>query len=152
MLPIEKIVTATDFSGPSRAGVKAAAGLAEHFGAELILVHVAAPLRSVTGATTVASYDLPTVEEEMSVEAARMTEAVMKEEAPDGVRASFRVLQGKPAENIARQAEKDNADLIVMATQGESGWREFFTGSVAERVIRHAPCPVLTVSVPKAEK
>ena len=152
MLPIEKIVTATDFSEPSRSGVAAASELAAHFGAELVLLHVTAPLKSVSGATTVAGYYLPTVEEEMAVEAAGMTEAVLKEEVSSAVTASFRILQGKPAEKIAEQAEKEGAGLIVMASRGESGWKAFFTGSVAERVIRYAGCPVLTVNAPKKEK
>ncbi len=149
MLPIKKIVTTTDFSDPSREGVKTAVELAEAFGAELILVHVLVPLKSAAGAPTVAGYDLPTVEEKIAVEAAGLAEDLLKEAVPETIPSGFRVLNGKPAEQIADLAEKENADLIVIATHGESNWKDLFTGSVTERVIRHAKCPVLTVTRPE---
>ncbi|MCF8079883.1 MAG: universal stress protein [Desulfobacterales bacterium] len=149
MLPIKKIVTTTDFSDPSRVGGKAAVEVAEKFGAELILVHVLPPLRSAAGATTVAGYYLPTVEEEMAVEAAGLAEDLLKEAVPETITSGFRVLNGRPAEQIADLAEKESADLIVIATHGESNWKDFFTGSVTERVIRRAKCPVLAVTRPE---
>ena len=89
---------------------------------------------------------LPTVEEELAVEAAGLAEDLLKEAVPETITSGFRVLNGRPAEQIAGLAEKEKADLIVIATHGESNWKEMFTGSVTERVIRRAKCPVLAVT------
>ena len=61
------------------------------------------------------------------------------------------VVSGKPAYEIVELAEKEKADIIVIATHGESGWEKFLFGSVTEKVIRMAACPVLTVQQPKAD-
>ena len=60
------------------------------------------------------------------------------------------VILGRPAHEIVALAEQEKADIIVMATQGESGWQRFVFGSVAEKVVRHADCPVLTIRAPNS--
>jgi nucleotide-binding universal stress UspA family protein len=59
---------------------------------------------------------------------------------------------GLPADEIVRYAREAGADLIVMGTHGRSGWRHALLGSVAEKVVRRARCPVLTVGPPRAEE
>ena len=59
------------------------------------------------------------------------------------------VISGKPAYEIVNLATEENADIIVIATHGESGWQRFLFGSVTEKVIRMALCPVLTVHQPE---
>ena len=61
------------------------------------------------------------------------------------------VAEGSPAEEIARCAERGGFDLIVIGTHGRRGVQRVLIGSVAERVVRLAPCPVLTVRVPEEE-
>ena len=56
---------------------------------------------------------------------------------------------GRPSEYIVQLAEEEQIDLIVMATHGQSGWGRVFFGSVAEKVVRLAECPVLTVRRPR---
>lgn len=146
MLPVKKILATTDFSDPSRRGVQQAVELAEHFGAELILVHATPPLRAVSGATTVAGYYLPKVSEEINAEAAQIAERMREEEIPSSVTSRVHILHGKAAEAIADFAKEEGVDLIVMASRGESGLKELFTGSVAHRMLGRAPCPVLVVT------
>jgi nucleotide-binding universal stress UspA family protein len=62
------------------------------------------------------------------------------------------VIHGKPAHEIVSLASQEMADIIVIATQGESGWQRFVFGSVAEKVVRHADCPVLTIRAPNPEE
>ena len=59
------------------------------------------------------------------------------------------VISGKPAYEIVNLAAEEKADIIVIATHGESGWQKFLFGSVTEKVIRMAACPVLTIQQPK---
>lgn len=148
MLPVKKILATTDFSEPSRRGVQQAVELAEHFGAELILAHATPPLRAVSGAATVAGYYLPKVSEEINTEAAEVAERLREEEIPSSVTSSVHILHGKAAEAITDFAQEEGVDLIVMASRGESGLKELFTGSVTHRVLGHAPCPVLVVTRP----
>jgi nucleotide-binding universal stress UspA family protein len=62
------------------------------------------------------------------------------------------VLQGNPADQIVELAESEKVDMIVTATHGWTGWRRFIFGSVAEKMVRTAGCPVLTVPAPKEEE
>ena len=61
------------------------------------------------------------------------------------------VLQGKPADEIVKLAEEKDADMIVIATHGESGWERFLFGSVTEKVVRTISIPVLTVKQPQTK-
>ena len=148
MLPVKKILATTDFSDPSRRGVRLAVELAEHFAAELILVHATPPLQAVSGAATVSGYYLPNVSEEINAEAAEVADRLRAEEIPTQVYSRVHILNGRPAEAIAAFAGKENVDLLVIASRGASGWKHAISGSVAERVLRNAPCPVLVVTRP----
>jgi nucleotide-binding universal stress UspA family protein len=68
-----------------------------------------------------------------------------------GIKASWRAQAGVPFEEIVRIAEEERMDMIVMGTHGRTGLNRALLGSVAERVIRLAPCPVLTVRQTKSE-
>jgi nucleotide-binding universal stress UspA family protein len=61
------------------------------------------------------------------------------------------VLHGNISDEIIKLAEHENVDVIIIATHGLTGWRKFLFGSVAEKVIRMAPCPVLSMQVPSEE-
>lgn len=61
------------------------------------------------------------------------------------------IFQGNPADQIVEAAESEKADMIVTATHGWTGWRRFIFGSVVEKVVRFALCPVLTVPAPRNE-
>ncbi|MGD1973899.1 MAG: universal stress protein [Desulfobacterales bacterium] len=74
------------------------------------------------------------------------------EKLPAEMQVRIFVIHGKPAHEIVSLAAQEKADIIVIATQGESGWQRFVLGSVAERVVRHAECPVLTIRAPNPQE
>jgi nucleotide-binding universal stress UspA family protein len=149
MLPITKIICPTDFSDPSYEGLKAANELTEHFSAELILVHVVSPTPTMVGAGAPTGFHIPAVIKEMEDEAAEMLEGIIAEKVAKGIKTRAVVIHGRPAHQIVGKAEEENADIIVIATHGQSGWQRLISGSVTERVVRMAStCPVLAVPAP----
>lgn len=147
MLPLKKLLVPTDFSEPSYRGVKAADELARIFGAEMILIHVVSSSQFVppSGPPVPTGYQLSTMLEEMIGAARRSVGRTIEEKVSEGVASRSFVLSGAPAEEIVRVAAEEKVDVIVIATHGLTGWRRFIFGSVAERVVRFAECPVLTI-------
>jgi nucleotide-binding universal stress UspA family protein len=148
MLPINKIICPTDFSDPAYEGLKVASELAEHFEAELLLLNAVSPVPIVAGGAAPTGFHLPTVMNEMQRAAEKSMADLIAEKIPKALKTRSLVVQGKPADEIVRLAGVEDADVIVIATHGESGWQKFLFGSVAEKVVRTAACPVLTVQQP----
>lgn len=150
MLPFQRILAPTDFSEPSLSGLKVAGELARENNAELLLLHVVAPVRSIpsTGPPVHSGFEMSSVMEELEDGARQSLDEMVKEKTAEGIRARAEVIQGNPADEIASAADKEGADVIVIATHGWTGWRRFVFGSVAEKVVRLASCPVLTIPVP----
>jgi nucleotide-binding universal stress UspA family protein len=140
---MKRIVCATDFSERAADAERRAARLARALGAELVLAHVAseAPLWRESFYTP----DLRAVFEGQRKWAADTLAARAEALAAQGVAARIVVRVGLPWEEIVRLAAEEHADMIVMGTQGRTGLDRLLLGSVAERVIRRAPCPVLAV-------
>jgi universal stress protein A len=149
MLPIRKILCPTDFSEPSFKGIEAAKELAEHFSAELLLMSVVTPVHPVGAPGVPATYKVGEYFEEMVDHATRSLEEIGKEKIPAGIKTQRFIERGNAADQIVKRAESENVDLIVIATHGWTGWRRLVFGSVAEKVVRFAECPVLTVPEPK---
>lgn len=142
-----RIVAATDFSEPAERASRLAVDLARAHGAELVLLHVFVelPLYAETPATTVAQvYDEQRrwVQDELDVRA--------KNAAAGNLRVRTRLETGSAPETIAAIAREESADLVVVGTHGRTGLDRVMLGSVAERVVRVAPCPVLVVR-PRAD-
>jgi len=148
MLPIKKIVCPTDFSYPSYEGLKVAREFAEHFSAELILVNVIFP-GPIIPAVAEPGFHIPAALEAMQDTAKKTLQELTRKKMLENLSVQTRVISGKPAYEIVNLADEENADIIVIATHGESGWQKFLFGSVTEKVIRMASCPVLTVQQPK---
>jgi len=148
MLPIKKIICPTDFSEPSYEGVAAACEVASHFGAEMVLAYVMSPIPLIPTPDGAAILNVPTYQQEMENYARDSLDEVVKGRIPAGIRSRIRVLVGDPADRIVALAGEEKADIIIMATHGEKGWRRFISGSVTERVVRLADCPVLTIHPP----
>lgn len=139
----KRICCAIDFGEPSRVAMEQAADLARRFEAELVLVHVVVPpppaasdvLVSSRGVATVAAEEHERTLEEWRAEAERRA----------GRPARSRVLSGAPAAEILRHAREEGCDLLVIGTHGRTGISRLVLGSVAARVARESPCPVLVV-------
>ena len=140
---MKRIVCPTDFSERAAPAERQAVRLAKALGAELVLAHVGteAPLWREGFYTP----DVRAVFESQRKWAADTLADRVVALAADGVVARAVVRVGLPWEEIVRLATDEHADMIVMGTQGRTGLDRLLLGSVAERVIRRAPCPVLTV-------
>jgi nucleotide-binding universal stress UspA family protein len=140
MLPIKTILVATDFSSMSEHAFQFAGALARDYGARLIALHAAQPLAAVYSETAVF------VEEKDSSAAREALHALRV----NGVDVEYRLVEGEPAATIVDVARATDCNLIVMGTHGRGGIARVLLGSVAEDVLRRAPCPVLTVKADAA--
>ena len=145
MLPFKKILCPTDFSEPACKAIKAAGELAEKFSSELILIHVVGPVPVLETPTGLAGFDVAAYQNELTDSAKASLQSRLDKHIPESVNARTMVVHGDAAHEIARVAKEEGVDLIVVATHGESGWRHRIFGSVPEKVIRHAQCPILTI-------
>jgi nucleotide-binding universal stress UspA family protein len=136
MLPIRKILHPTDFSDHSRAAFELACALARDYGAELLILHVNRPPQIYAPDGIVVGAP---VEEPFE---GRVKLAQIRPEDPR-VKFEHKIVDGDPAEQILKAAV--GMDLIVLGTHGTTGLARLLMGSVAETVLRKAPCPVLTV-------
>jgi len=146
MIKIRCIVCPTDFSPTARRATEYAAELARSFGAEVVLVHVLPemgdPVKSFGVVTAV-----PALREELHQRARAKLDGQKKVfDAAVKVRTELR--DGQSYEQILDCAAACKADLIVIGTQGHTGLKHLLLGSTAERVLRLATCPVLTVRKP----
>jgi universal stress protein A len=139
-MEIRHILAPTDFSAPGCRAVTAACELAQTFGAKLSLLHV---IEVPAYAIEVA---LPL--ENLERDARRELALLLPEAASAHVDVTRLVELGVPYQRIVETATAEQVDLIVMATHGRTGLRHLVLGSVAERVVRLAPCPVLTIRPP----
>ncbi len=141
---IRHVMAPLDFSSPSLDAVEYAIQVANHFGAKMTLVHVLEPMY----------YD---AEQGLQSMEAKWVHWRAQLEQLAGLISSFGLATGTvirggvPADSILDSAREQGCDLIVMGTHGRRGWARLRLGSVAEAVIRQAPCPVLTIKSPKFE-
>jgi len=147
MLPIKKIFCPTDFSKPSYEALKVADEMALHFSAELILIHVVTPIAVNPVHVDPTGFNLPQYEKEREASSKIAIQQVSKEKISEGVNCQTIVVLGDPAYKIVALSSDENADIIIIATHGLTGWRKFIFGSVTEKVIRLANCPVLSIRV-----
>jgi nucleotide-binding universal stress UspA family protein len=141
-----RILVPTDFSPPSEAALAAAMELADRFGASIHLLHVLEdPYSTSAYATEVYGFLPPDLRETWQQNAEKRLDALLPPEHGTRSAATGTVVFGSPAKAIVDHAQTASADLIVMGTHGRSGMAHLLLGSVAERVVRTAPCPVMTV-------
>jgi universal stress protein A len=145
-LPLRRILVPIDFSGKSRQALDFAVPLAQRYGARITLIHVVQPPATSTWRVIPGGEHYLTMDLNNMVEAARKELAVLAaNRVSSTVRGRTLVVQGNPYAEITSAARRLKVDLIVISTHGYSGLKRMFIGSVAERVVRHAPCAVLTV-------
>lgn len=138
---VRRILVPLDFSGKSRQALRYATPLAQKFSSEIILLHVLPP---ASGQADKAAGPLPSAGTPTQA-ALRRLEAMAATLIPAELRGANLVRVGSPYGEILATARKLDVDMIVLTTRGHSGLKRFFVGSTAEQVMRHAPCPVLSV-------
>lgn len=146
-----RILVPVDFSEPSRVALEQACRMAAELpGSVIELLHVVEPPVSLPGGGLAASGGLYYMTGQRAFrDAQKQIDQVLASVAGrDRFDVHARVEPGYPTETILRVAEQSAFDLIVMGTHGRTGLRHLVMGSVAETVVRRAPCPVLTVRAP----
>lgn len=140
---LKRILVPIDFSECSHKALQYALLLARQFGARLLVVYVM-PANYFVG-SEFGPVDFPVPEAEWREQSRKELEALARREIGETVAFDAVVLQGQPAHEIAACAREEQASLIVISTHGRTGLRHVLVGSVAENVVRYAPCPVLVV-------
>ncbi|SFW16630.1 universal stress protein [Nitrosovibrio sp. Nv17] len=143
---IQKIMLATDFSDASQDAIHHARWMAGALGAELAVLHVFEPSGWMVPSPY---YYTPGFEEwvnasiEKTRQKGRDALEALAQSLGDDIQALF--VEGSPGKEIVRVATEQGTDLLVLGTHGYSGWNYLTLGSIAQFVVRHAPCAVLTV-------
>lgn len=139
----KKILVPTDFGAGSDAALSYAIDLGRKLEAEIVLLHVFdLPVVGLPDGGFVLSPELVT---SLGEGAKQGVERLARDHASSGVRVVGMTKQGETWRGIVESAEEVGADLVVMGTHGRRGLPRALLGSVAEKVVRTAPCPVLTV-------
>jgi nucleotide-binding universal stress UspA family protein len=147
MPAIKRILIPYDFSETSAAAVRYGLAVARTYGARVILLHVGTQAHSDLGTEFPLGLE-GAVEDAVRERLLRiLTPAEQSEFKPE-----LAVRPGVPAAEIVQYAEDQNVDLIVMGTHGRGFVGHFVMGSVAEKVVRTAPCPVLTIRNPREKE
>lgn len=150
-MDVKTILVPFDFGDPALRALAWACGLADRFGASLHLLHVV-PNPYVPNPVMPLAPDFPSayalppgLMDEFMKQAEERLDAVLPAAERQAFRARTFVCTGDARNEILQHAAREHVDLIVMGTHGRTGAAHLFLGSVAERVVRAAPCPVLTV-------
>ena len=147
MKPFEKILVAIDFSENADHAFDYALTLAKQFKSELILMHVINEPVDLRG-FYVPHISFEQLEQEIEAGAETMMVKFCHDKMGDFTDYKKIIITGTPYEEIVRKASEMDASLIVLGTHGRTGLDHMIFGSTAERVVRSAPCPVLTIRMP----
>lgn len=147
MVPIRRILFPTDFSEHAEHAWLFALQFAQDFGAEVHVLHVVAPPPRLTEAYSM-NFDPEKFAAALTAEAQTSLDRLVEGAKPRNLTFHKEVRMGVDFHEIIDYARKHQIDLIVMATHGRTGLAHALVGSVAEKVVRKAPCPVLTVKHP----
>lgn len=152
VLPFKKILWPTDFSEPSYNALKTAHELALLFSSELYIIHVVTPLPPLVEIPQGRpNFNVQLYLDELQLSAKKSLQEIIDKKIEKKLAVHAIVVHGDAAVEVTRIAERENVDLIVIATHGTTGWQRSFFGAVAEKVARIAPCSVLIIRSPNAE-
>ncbi len=146
-LNISKVLVPIDFSDYSKSALKYAVNFVKHFEAQLFLVYVVEPVIYPPD-FSMGQIAIPSVDLEMDKRAIDELNKLAEQEIPAEIKVKSIVKTGKPFIEIIETATEENVDLIIIATHGHTGMEHILFGSTAEKVVRKAPCPVLTLREP----
>jgi len=141
---IRTILVPVDFSNCSRQGLRYAIGFAKEFGAKIILLH-ATYLGYIYSSEGTAIYDIPGLQKAARKKAERRMRELARLVHLGGVKVETVFTEGSPALDICAFAKDHDIDLIITSTHGLTGFKHVLIGSIAEQVVRHAPCSILVV-------
>ncbi len=144
MAKFDKILFANDFSENSERAFEYALTMAKNFNARLVIIHVINEPVDLRG-FYVPHISFEKLEKEIEEGAEKLMEKFCLTKIGDFANFETVIVAGIPYEEILKKADEENASLIVLGTQGRKGIDHFLFGSTAERVVRNAKCPVLTV-------
>ena len=144
MIDMKRIIVPIDFSDYSKKALRYAVEFAKQFSAEIILVYVVEPV-VYPADFSFGQVAIPSMENELRQRGEEQLAKLLENEAGHLIPSRAVVRSGKPFVEINLLAQEENADLIIIATHGHSGIEHVLFGSTAEKVVRKAHCPVLTV-------
>jgi len=147
MRTFDKILFATDFSESSEHAFEYALSLAQRFDSRLIILHVINEPVDLRG-FYVPHVSFENLEKEIEEGAQQMMAKFCATHIKDFTNYETTIVSGIPFEEILKRADSDQVSFIVLGTQGRSGIDHLLFGSTAERVVRKALCPVVTVRLP----
>jgi nucleotide-binding universal stress UspA family protein len=152
MIALKRILVATDFSEPADAALTYGRALARTFDATLHVLHVVGTVSYAVYGAEGFAMSVPALRQEVEDEARKQLDNLLvdNDERPLPTRRML-ITSDAPALAIVEYARQHDIDLIVTGTHGRGGVAHLLLGSVAERVVRIAPCPVLTVRHPEHE-
>lgn len=145
MARMQRILFASDFSKASAKAFATAVTLAKATHAEMMILHVLVPFTPLVPEAYIGGTTLDQLDADARRWGQQQLAKLTAKAKNGGLRAGGLTMTGDPAEQIVRAARTKHADLIVLGTHGRTGLNRFFVGSVAQRVIASAPCPVVTV-------
>jgi universal stress protein A len=144
-MKFKKILCPTDFSDPAEKALKAAADLALDYSSELLVVNVVEPIPTISAADTFPLNYLRQYLTEAENASKKQLKELVTKVVPAKIKVRPLVLTGQAAIQIVDLADKKEVDLIVIATQGQTGLKRWVFGSVAEKVIKLTSRPVLII-------
>ena len=149
MIALKRVLVATDFSEAADTALRYGRALARNFGAELVLLHMAEDITARLFAGEGYGAMLPEVQANVEAVARKQLDERLVDNDPKPLPAAGEVITSSaPAATIVTYAKDHRIDLIVLGTHGRGGFAHMLMGSVAERVVRTAGCPVMVVRHP----
>ncbi|MDR3610625.1 MAG: universal stress protein [Ignavibacteriaceae bacterium] len=145
---IKRVLVPIDFSDYSKNSLKYAVSFIKSFDAELFLIYVIEPVIYPPD-FSMGQIAIPSVDAEVDKRAFEELENLAKGEIPPDVKCKCIIKTGKPFIEIIDTAKQEDIDLIIIASHGHTGVEHILFGSTAEKVVRKAPCPVLSFREPK---
>lgn len=155
-MEFKKILCATDYSEPSYKALEVAQEIALKYKGELYLTHVIAPIPSISPVAAASlglssEFDIYSYQQELDIHNKQTLDEIIKTRISNKLKTNPVVRYGDVANEIIDLAAEENIDLIVISTHGTTGLLHMLLGSIAEKVVRLAKSPVLTIRASEAK-
>jgi len=151
MIKLERILFPTDFSSTAEHALKYALSFASEHKAKLYVMHVISDSYSPVVFGEDGESVAPPSLETMEAKAKKLMQQLIPERYMKELKIEYIIVQGGPLKEILKSVKEHNIDLLTMATHGRKGISHILMGSLAEKVVQMAPCPVLTIKHPEHE-